>query len=45
MITNLIDELEDHDWDNQVESDYFDHELVQEIFRERNPEWFEDENY
>lgn len=43
VIRTLIDSLEDHDWDCQNESDYYDVEPVNGIFREKHPIWFEDE--
>ena len=43
LITDLISVLADRDWDTEGESEYWDHPLVQEIFREKYPNWFEDE--
>lgn len=39
----VIDALEDGDWDCQQDSAYWSHPLIQEIFREMHPRWFEDE--
>lgn len=36
--------LEDHDWDCQNESKYWDDPDIREIFQELHPSWFEDEN-
>lgn len=38
----VINALEDGDWDCQVESEYWDHPMVQEAMRECHPSWFED---
>lgn len=43
ILSGLIDDLENMDWDCQSDSDYYDHPLVQELFREKHPDWFEDE--
>lgn len=43
VITMLIRKLEDGDWDCQQDSDYWDHPMVQEIFREMHPHWFEED--
>jgi hypothetical protein len=42
VIKKLIETLEDMDWDCQYESDYFDHPLINEIFKEIHPDWFDD---
>lgn len=39
----IIDNLEDHDWDCQQDSEYWDHPIVQQLFKDRHPEWFEGE--
>lgn len=39
----VIESLENGDWDCQSDSEYWKHPLVQEIFRELHPRWFEDE--
>jgi len=44
VLKSLINVLEDGDWDTQNDSDYYDHPLVQEIFKELHPNWFEDED-
>lgn len=41
-IKALIEALEDNDWDCQSDSDYFDHPLIKEIFKELHPSWFEE---
>lgn len=43
VIKSLIDELENGDWDCQQDSKYFNHPLIQKIFREKYPHWFEDD--
>ena len=40
----LAETLRDMDWDCENDSYYWDHPTVQEIFRELEPEWFEDED-
>jgi len=40
----LAEVLRYMDWDCQQDSEYWDHPVVQEIFRELEPEWFEDED-
>lgn len=40
-LTIIVDSLEQHDWDCQQDSRYWDHPVVQQIFRARG--WFEDE--
>jgi len=39
----VIDSLENSDWDCQSDSAYYDHPLVQEVFKEMHPHWFEDD--
>ena len=43
ILNTVISALEDGDWDCQMDSDYWDHPLVREVFKERDPQWFEDE--
>jgi hypothetical protein len=43
LIKAVITALEDHDWDTQPDSKYWDHHIVREVFRELSPDWFEDE--
>lgn len=43
VVKSLIESLEDGDWDCQQDSSYYDHPLVNGIFRELHPDWFEDE--
>lgn len=43
LIKNLIEVLEDDDWDTQADSSYYHHPLVQEAFKELHPDWFEDD--
>jgi hypothetical protein len=45
VIEALIDALEDADWDNQFDSDHWENPLVREVFRERNPDWFDDDDW
>jgi len=40
IIEALINALEDRDWDTQMESSYFEHPLVNKIFRKLHPSWF-----
>ncbi len=40
----MIKVLEDHDWDCQCESEYYEKPgMVQQAFKIMHPEWFEDE--
>jgi hypothetical protein len=43
IIERLVEVMEDHDWDGQGDSEFFEHPIVRKIFEERNPEWFKDE--
>ena len=43
ILETVIDALEDGDWDTQSDSDYYDHPLVQEVLKERHPNWFREE--
>jgi hypothetical protein len=45
IIRYLVDALEDHDWDCQADSDYWEHPLVAEVFYQLYPTWFDDESY
>lgn len=42
VLSVLIDVLETHEWIYPQDSDYFENPLVQKIFREKHPEWFEE---
>ena len=42
-LMTLAETLRDNDWDCEQDSEYWDHPIVQEIFKELEPEWFEDE--
>jgi hypothetical protein len=44
IIKTLINAMEDHDWDCQGDSDYYEHPLVQRVVKELHPDWFEDED-
>jgi hypothetical protein len=39
IIRALADAMEDHDWDCQDDSRYYDDPLVSEVFYELHPEW------
>lgn len=39
----LVDALEDQDWDTHNESQYWNTPIVRQLFQERNPEWFADD--
>lgn len=39
----VISALEDGGWECQQDSEFYDHPVVQEIFRKLHPRWFEDE--
>ena len=39
VIEQLIKELEKGDWDGQGESEYFDHPVVQKVFKRLHPDW------
>jgi hypothetical protein len=43
LLKAVIVALEDHDWDTQSDSRYWNHPLVREIFKEMNPSWFKSE--
>lgn len=42
QIVSLITTLEDLDWDNIGESEYYNHPLVQQAIRIVHPEWNEE---
>lgn len=42
IIKEVATKLEEMDWDCQKESDYWDKPIIQEIFKELHPDWFED---
>jgi hypothetical protein len=42
-IKELILALEDDDWDCQQDSEWYDNPLVNSIFKEIHPEWFEED--
>lgn len=44
LLRKLINTLEDMDWDCQAESVYWNHPMVRSIFKELDPELFEDED-
>ena len=41
-LSELIDALEDRDWDCHQDSEYWDHPLVQQVLREKHPDWFDE---
>lgn len=43
-IRRIAEGLRDLDWDCESDSRYWDHPIVQEVFKELEPEWFEDED-
>jgi len=45
FIKQTIIELENGDWDCQQDSAYYEDPLVQEIFKELHPTWFEKDEY
>lgn len=44
LITTLIIELEDKDWDTQCESAYYYDPLVKKAFKKLHPDWYEGED-
>ncbi len=42
LIGALIEALWDHDWDCESDSAYWDHPLVRQVFRNLQPDWFEE---
>ncbi len=43
IVWNLLAELEDMDWDNVCESDWYEDKEVQAVIRKMHPIWFEDD--
>lgn len=43
VLTALVDVLEDNDYDCQQDSAYWDHPIVQRVYREMHPDWEWDE--
>lgn len=43
ILWNLLDVLEDQDWDNHSESDYWDDPDVKYVIQQMHPNWFEDD--
>lgn len=43
LVRELVNTLEDHDWDCQGDSNYWEHPIVQEVMKELHPDWFEDD--
>lgn len=43
IITALAAAMEDHDWDVQCESEYWEHPEVRDIFKCLHPDWDFDE--
>lgn len=39
VLSKLASSLEDGDWDCQQDSDYWDHPIVQAVFKELHPDW------
>jgi hypothetical protein len=44
VLLALINVMRSHDWDCEGDSEYFDHPVVDKIFRKLEPEWYEDED-
>lgn len=42
VLKSLIEALQNHDWDCESDSEYYDHPLIQSLFRELNPDWFDE---
>lgn len=42
LVKTLINALENHDWDCQSDSRYFDKREVRQVFEELHPDWFAD---
>lgn len=38
----LAEALEEQDWDCQSDSNYYDHPVVQKVFKSLHPHWFEE---
>lgn len=45
VIESLVKELENNDWDCQMESAYWDHPIVQKVFKKLHPKWFDEEGW
>jgi hypothetical protein len=43
VIYALADSLENHDWDCQQDSYFYDHPVVQRVMQALHPDWFEAE--
>ena len=43
VIKILTEVMEDMDWDCQQDSRYWNHPLIQDVFKELHPDWFEEE--
>jgi hypothetical protein len=43
IVWGLLAELEDMDWDNVCESDWYNDKEVQAVVRKMHPHWFEDD--
>lgn len=43
ILWNLLTVLEDLDWDNHQESDYWDDDDIKLIIMQKHPWWFEDD--
>lgn len=43
IVYGLLAELEDMDWDNVCESDWYEDKEVQAVIRKMHPSWFEDD--
>jgi hypothetical protein len=43
IITVLIEALSDQDWDCESDSDYYKHPIIERIYREKYPHWFEED--
>ena len=42
VIKDLVNALENGDWDCQQDSEYYDNPIVQKVFKELHPSWFEE---
>ena len=43
VLKNLIETLQDKDWDCESDSDYWEHPIIREIFMELEPDWFDED--
>lgn len=43
VLKELAIALEDSDWDCQCDSDYYDHPVVEGVFKDLHPYWFEED--